>query len=48
MYPPKMNDDVAYIEQNIVDGEVESYHGLYWRGDGVLGEPQRKMSKMRG
>jgi hypothetical protein len=41
-------DDVAYVEQNFADGEVESHHGLYWKRDGVLEQPQRKMPKTIG
>jgi hypothetical protein len=41
-------DDVAYVEENLADGEVESHHGLYWKRDGVLEEPQRKMPKTIG
>jgi hypothetical protein len=29
-------DDAAYVDQNLADGEVESHHGLYWKHDGVL------------
>jgi hypothetical protein len=42
------DDDVAYVEHNLADGEVESHHCLYWKCDGVLEEPQRKMPKMSG
>jgi hypothetical protein len=41
-------DDVAYVDQNIADCEVESHHGLNWKRDGVLEEPQYKMPKMSG
>jgi hypothetical protein len=44
----KEEDDVAYVEENLADGEVESHHGLYWKRDAVLEEPQRKMSKTSG
>jgi hypothetical protein len=41
-------DDVAYVEQNLADGEVESHHGLYWKHDGVLEKPHRKMPRTIG
>jgi hypothetical protein len=37
--------DVAYVEENLADSEVESRHGLYWKRDGVLEEPPCKMQK---
>jgi hypothetical protein len=42
------DDDCDYVENHLADGEVESHHGLYWRRDGVLEEPQCKMPKTRG
>jgi hypothetical protein len=42
------DDDVAYVEQNLADGEVESHNGLYWRRDGVLEETLRKIPNMHG
>jgi hypothetical protein len=36
------------VEHNLSDGEVESHHVLYWKRDGVLEEPQRKMPKTSG
>jgi hypothetical protein len=44
----KEEDDVAYVEHNLADSEVESHHGLYWKRDGVLEEPQPKMPKTSG
>jgi hypothetical protein len=41
-------EDVAYVDHNLADGEVESHHGLYWKRAGVLEEPQRKMLKTIG
>jgi hypothetical protein len=41
-------DYVASVEENLADGEVEYHHGLYWKRDGVLEEPQRKMLKTSG
>jgi hypothetical protein len=42
------DNDVAYVEQNLADVEVESHHGLYWKHDGVIEEPQCKMPKTSG
>jgi hypothetical protein len=36
------------VEHTLADGEVESHHGLYWKRDGVLEEPRRKMPKTIG
>jgi hypothetical protein len=30
------DDYIAYVEHNLAYGDVESYHGLYWRCDGDL------------
>jgi hypothetical protein len=39
------DDAVDYVEHNLAEGEVESNHGLYWRCDGVLEEPLRRMPR---
>jgi hypothetical protein len=47
--PPDDDDnEVAFVEKNLADGDYESHHGLYWRHDGVLEEPLKNIPKMRG
>jgi hypothetical protein len=40
------DNDVAYVEHNLDDGDVESHHELYWKRDGLLEQPLNKMLKM--